>query len=65
MKKVSVSDIVKKIDLKFPPLTFLVETSYGKGVLERGVQESSYVRRLTQEERKMLDYISSLIEIKL
>lgn len=58
-------NMMKEIDIKYPPNVFMIEDSYGIGHMERGVQEQTCIRRLNQEDMKNLEFLSSLVGEKL
>lgn len=56
-------DIEKEFDHLFPP-TFILETEYGKGELQRGIMEETHIRRCTPYELDILRKVENLLKSK-
>lgn len=56
----TLAKIKAALDVMYPPV-FLRETSYGKGIMERGKQEPTYIRRLRSEELTIVNDIEKML----
>jgi hypothetical protein len=61
-RDITIELLERAIDRIYPS-TFIKEISFGYGVMERGVQEQTHVRRMTPEETAVITAILYQIEL--
>lgn len=54
-------ETIKAIEKIYPPV-FIEEISHGQAILRNGKQETTYIRRLSNEEQSILDNIITILK---